>query len=457
MRDLIIFGIVLWFSLQGLVHPGMGILGWTWVSIMSPHRMAYGFIQSFPVAMMVGGATLVGLVVSRDRKRLVATPETVFLILFMIWITLGLATDIFFDTSFEMWKRVMKIDLMILVAAMVINSRKLIIGLAWTLAISIGYYGAKGGLFTILTGGSFKVWGPEASFIEGNNEVALAITMTIPLIRFVQLHGGIKHKLLQQSFTVWMVLCAFAALGSQSRGAMLALAGVGFFFWMKSKKKVLSGVLIAICAVALVAFMPASWSDRMSTVKTYDQDSSAMGRINAWNMAYNVAKDRVFGTGFENFNAYWFRLYAPNPADLHAPHSIYFQVMGEQGFVGFFLFVGIWIAVWRGAGKLKKLAKPHPEAAWCEDLASLCQVSLAGYLVGGAFLGLASWDYPYNLLVLVVAARQWVIDKAWEREPPPEGFSLALFGWKKKLPVSTRGAAARRPELPGAAGNGLPR
>ncbi len=419
MRDLTLFGMLAWFSFQGLMHPSIGILGWTWVSIMSPHRMAYGFIQTFPVAMMVGGATLLGFLLTKDRRKFPITSESVFLMLFMLWITVGLAFAPFFDDTFEMWKRVIKIDVMILVALAVINSRKMIIGLAWVLAISVGFYGFKGGLFTMATGGSYRVWGPDDSFISGNNEVALGIVMVIPLVRFVQLHGGFKQKWVQMGMMFWMVLCAFAALGSQSRGAMLALAGVGLFFWLKSNKKMLSGLVIIISAIALVSFMPASWSERMNSTKSYEKDASAMGRINAWQMAFNVAKDRPFGTGFENFKSYWFRAYAPDPLDLHAPHSIYFQVMGEQGFVGFFIFGAIWVSVWRGANKLKKLARPHPQARWCEDLASLCQVSLAGYLVGGAFLGLASWDFPYNLLVLVVAARQWVIDKGWERETPP--------------------------------------
>ena len=40
----------------------------------------------------------------------------------------------------------------------------------------------------------------------------------------------------------------------------------------------------------------------------------------------------------------------------------------------------------------------------------MCQVSLVGYLVGGMFLSLAYFDLPYNVLVLVVAARRWIAE-----------------------------------------------
>jgi len=41
--------------------------------------------------------------------------------------------------------------------------------------------------------------------------------------------------------------------------------------------------------------MPQEWYDRMYTIKTYQEDASALGRINAWHTAFNVAKDKVTG------------------------------------------------------------------------------------------------------------------------------------------------------------------
>jgi hypothetical protein len=47
----------------------------------------------------------------------------------------------------------------------------------------------------------------------------------------------------------------------------------------------------------------------------------------------------------------------------------------------------------------------------------MCQVSLLGYAVGGAFLSLSYFDLPYDVMVLVVLTRAWVTSKAWEHEP----------------------------------------
>ena len=73
----------------------------------------------------------------------------------------------------------------------------------------------------------------------------------------------------------------------------------------------------------------------------------------------------------------------------------------------------LWLLVWRNAGKLRKGAKKDPNTKWLSDLGAMCQVSLVGYAVGGAFLSLAYFDLPYNILILVVLARRWIKRKAW--------------------------------------------
>ncbi len=45
---------------------------------------------------------------------------------------------------------------------------------------------------------------------------------------------------------------------------------------------------------------------------------------------------------------------------------------------------------------------------WC-----MCQVSLVGYAVGGAFLSLAYFDLPYNILIMIVVGRRWIKRRAW--------------------------------------------
>jgi putative inorganic carbon (hco3(-)) transporter len=410
MRDLILAPIILWLCVSAIRHPWIGIMGWTWISLMNPHAFTWHLI-SLPVAAAVAGCTLVGTLITKDRRDFSLTPEMSILLAFMIWtcITLPFSFDV--DDSMMMWERVIKIDFMILVTLAVLHSKRHLLIFIWVVVGSIGFYGIKGGLFTLMTGGAYLVWGPANTFIEGNNELALALIMVTPLFRFLQLQTASKWG--KRAITVAILLCITAALGSHSRGALLALVAMAMALWWYGGRQL--GVLLGIAFVSAAALilLPEQWFSRMDTIGEYQFDASAMGRINAWWMAWNLASDRFFGGGFSIYDLNVFARYAPDPTDIHAAHSIYFQVLGEHGFVGLFLFMTLWLLVWWSAGSLRKTARKEPETEWLSDLGAMCQVSLVGYAVGGAFLSLAYFDLPYNILIMVVVARRWIMRRAW--------------------------------------------
>jgi probable O-glycosylation ligase (exosortase A-associated) len=170
----------------------------------------------------------------------------------------------------------------------------------------------------------------------------------------------------------------------------------------------------------------------MSTITEYQQDASAMGRFNAWSMAWNLALDRVTGGGFYVFTQELFDRYSMFPDDgVRAAHSIYFQVLGEHGFVGLGLFLLAWVLAWRTADWLRANAAKNESTAWAAGLAAMVQVSYAGYFVGGAFLSLAYFDLPYLLAVVLVAARKHV--------------ELELLASRARVAMQRSGAAEMEP------------
>src|SRR5262249_27448382 len=157
---------------------------------------------------------------------------------------------------------------------------------------------------------------------------------------------------------VSMALCAFSVVGSYSRGAFLGAGAMIGLLWLRSRRKVLTLVPLVVIAGAALLFMPPQWFERMSTIKSYDQDASAMGRINAWHFAFNVAKDHpILGGGYNVFSPDQFQKYAPNPEDFHDAHSIYFEVMAEQGFAGLFIFLSMCAATLLLGSRILKLTR----------------------------------------------------------------------------------------------------
>ncbi len=404
MRDLFVTAVVFGSLPFILRRPYVGIYVFSWLGYMNPQRLAWGFAYNFPFSYLVAVTTLIALLFSREPKKIPWTRETVLLLLFVLWMVVTTSFAFHQAAAWVIMEKVAKIQLMIFITLLVITNRERLHMLIWVIALSLGFYGVKGGIFTIVHGGVYHVQGPEGSFIGGNNEMALALIMAVPLMRYLQLNT--RSFWLRQGLAAAMLLCGISIVGSQSRGALIGLAAMGLFLWLKSRNKIATAILMAATVALIAAVMPQSWYDRMATIDTYQEDDSAMGRINAWHFAFNLAKARpLIGGGFECFKEDLFDIYAPDPGNVHDAHSIYFEVLGEQGFVGLALFLALGIAAWRTGSWVIRKARGSPGAKWAADLAGMAQVSLIGYASGGAFLGLSNFDLYYHLLAVIVLSK----------------------------------------------------
>lgn len=405
MRDLILTALVFGSIPFILRDPFIGLLMWVWMGIMNPHRLTWGFAFNMPFGQIVAICTLFSVLINRDKIYSVPKDRVVvLLVLFSLWLGVSPLFAFHPERELDLWLRAIKVQFMCLLALILVGNRDQLHKLTWMLALSIGFYGIKGGIFTIATGGSHRVWGPEGSFIADNNQLALAIIMGMPLFRYLQLHS--ENRWVRRGCIASMVLCLASALGSQSRGALLGLLGIGGFLFLKSRKKGLIAAIIIAAVPVVLMLMPESWFDRMSTIKNYEQDSSAMGRINAWGMAWNLARDRVLiGGGFGTWTQDAFLRYAPNPTPVLVAHSIYFHVLGDHGFVGLALFLAVFGLSWLNGSWIMRNTKARQGLEWAYDLAAMCQVSLIGYLVGGAFLSLTYFDLPYYIVIVLVLLR----------------------------------------------------
>lgn len=417
MRDYIIFVIVFGALPFVLKRPYIGILLWCWVSYMNPHRFAFGSAYDFPFAALIAVATLAGLFLSKEPKSIPWTSLTVMWAVFVLWMSFTTLFALVPADAYLEWLRTGKIQLMSFVTIAVMATRARLNSLVWIIVISLSFFGIKGGIFTLMTGGEQMVWGPPDSLITGNNSLALALVMTLPLMRYLQMNAG--NLWVRYGLIVAMLLSTLAILASYSRGAFLAITAMAIYMVLKSRKRV-TILLVAVLVVPLMlSFMPDKWFERMQTIETYEQDKSALGRINAWWFAYNVAKDRpLVGGGYDVFTPEQFRQYAPEPDDFHDAHSIYFEVLGEHGFIGLTLFLLLGLVAFRTGSRIIRATLDRPDLVWARDLAAMVQVSILGYAVGGTFLGLAYFDLYYHLIAILLLTHL-LVEKALQEGAEP--------------------------------------
>lgn len=400
MRDialaLFIFGMLPYI----LVRPYVGLLVWSWLGYMNPHRLCYGFAVTFPWVQLVAAVTLLSLLLSKERKRIPWSTTSVLLVTFLLWTGLTTFFAVVPASAWDQWQRFAKVLVMVFVTLVLVNSRERMHALVWMIAVSLGYYGFRGGIFTILGGGASHVFGPPASFIADNNALALALCMTLPLMRYLQLHS--VRKFVRIGLTAGMLLTGIAVLGTYSRGGLVALVIVCGALFLKSRGR-LAVVLIAV-AVGFTAyhFMPPQWTQRMGTLHDAQQTDSGETRIQSYKFAVNVALHRpLLGGGFNVYqsNSMWQR-YGPEGATPRAIHSIYFRVLGEQGFPGLILFLALLFVSWRTCSQVRKRTREIPEERWAFDLASMLQVSLVAFMVAGTFLPMSYFDLAYQIMAL---------------------------------------------------------
>jgi len=409
MRDIALFIVVFGMLPFILQHAYLGVLAWSWLSYMNPHRLTWGPAFDFPFAQTVAITLLVSLLFDREKKKFPFTPLTITWIVFILWTLITTAFAIYPERAWVYETQVLKIQLILFISLWMMGDEKRIRLMVWVIFFSIGFFGIKGGIFTLMTGGAGRVWGPSGSFIGDNNHLAVALLMVLPLGFYIY-----KYEVEKKAYKAALLFCALmitaSVIGSFSRGAFLAIGAVAFYLWLKTPGKIISGTIGTIVLILIVMVMPQHWSDRMKSIGDYEQDASALTRLNAWHFAFNLANSRFIGGGYRANSRETYAQWAPDPNDRAVAHSIYFSVLQDHGWVGLGLFLLVFGQGWLIAGRITRQVKTRgsPQEKWMGDLAKMIKVSFVAYAVGGAFLNLAYFDLPWHLVAIIVLLDQRV-------------------------------------------------
>jgi putative inorganic carbon (hco3(-)) transporter len=413
MRDVILFVIIAISIPLSFFRPYFGILMWTWITFFNPHRFTWGFMYNFPIAAVIAVPTLIGCLFTTNINKRFMKWETLLLAGLWLWFCVtylhAMQVPLFeghlADAKLE-WIRVSKVLLITFTMILLVTSHQRLKSLVMVTALSFGLLAIKGAIFGFRTGGESRVWGPPDSFITDNNSFALAVNMSLPMLLF--LARDEKRRSLR-----WLLYLAFACgvlsvVLTYSRGGLLGLAAVLFAISLKSRYKLVSGFLVAMALFGVLTFAPPQWMARMTGLARGDVDMSGHQRLVSWGTSWNFAMDYPITGG--SFNALpdveIFQRYQTEPLPggflSSGPHSIYFQTLEEQGFVGLGLYLILVASCWASLLTLRRRAARSPSTHWVVPYTHMIEVSLFGFLVSGAFLGLANFDLFYQLIAMVI-------------------------------------------------------
>lgn len=383
---------------------------------MNPHRLTWSFAHDMPFAQMVAIATVSGLIITKEKYPLPGVREVYLLVLFSLTMLLSTFFAYYPENAWAQFDKVWKILLMTFVTIILFQDPKKIRALIWVIALSIGFYGLKGGIYVVRTGGAHSVLGPEGSFIAGNTEIGLALNMVLPFLVF--LRRDATNPWLRHLLSVISGFSVIAILGTYSRGAFLGLLVVTTLLFLKTRTKILAIILLAAAIPLAMSTLPEKWFGRMETIQTYEKDSSAMGRLEAWGVAYEMGKDRpLLGFGFRPFSKETFQRYGYSGG--RDAHSIFFQVLAEHGFTGLILYAGLILSSFLTLRRLKLVSRSDPSLEWVYNYSEMLQASFAAYVVCGAFLSMSYFDLFYHLVAIVIILKKLVLVYEQERASGP--------------------------------------
>ena len=403
MRDILLTLFLIGSLPVILISPFYGMLVYSWISLFSPHRWMFSFAHDMPFALLTAVATLVAWLVSREPKKPVMNSVAWLIILLGLWTTLTYVTALYPDSGWEKWNVAEKGLLMTLVLAAITNTERRLEIMVWVSAFSIAAYGLKAAQFAIRTGGQFQIGGPPLTQLADNNQLALALCMMLPLL--LHLFRFAERSWIRFGLLATIALNVVAVLASYSRGGLVTL-GVGTMalLWRSRYRWFIAG-MAGLALLVAAPFIPQQLQTRYSTIESYEQDNSANLRFEWWKMALRIAEERpIVGGGFNVFNDE--RVYPhfhPNADHPRDVHSIYFEMLGEHGYVGLALFLALLAAAFLTCGATARRAQGHPELERAADLARMLQVSILCYAAGGALLTLATFIVFYQVLGLIIA------------------------------------------------------
>jgi len=404
MRDLLLLASLAYLVPLAIVRPWVGILGWFWVSYFVPHSFTWGFGRRLPVAALIGGATLVGFFFTRDRKPLPGTWSVMLMGLFTVHMTITTMLAFNPELSWVKWNWVFKGFVMTFVTLCLFQEATRLRSLYMVPAICLGLWGLKSALYVVRTGGGSRVYGPEFSFFGDNNEFGLAVCMALPLMFY--LARDEKRLWVKRLLRLLFAASIVAVLFTYSRGAFLGLMTVLTVLVWRSPWRMRFGAVVLVAGLIAVPLAPQRLKDRISSIQAQEsaetRDGSVAGRIEAWTTSWHVATTHPFaGEGFralwndDIWNEYYGYMTYGAVRDVH---SLYFEVMSEHGFVGFGLYIAIMVSALLSLARVRRRWKGHPEYGHLAHYAEMNQVALYPFMVAGAFLSFAYFDF-YFLLV----------------------------------------------------------
>jgi probable O-glycosylation ligase (exosortase A-associated) len=446
MRDLAFVGFLLALIGLGLKRPFLLVLAYAYVDIVAPQRLSYYLLNAVPVSMIMAGLAVAGWLIADDKRGLRFTGRQGLMLLLVLYAG---ATTWYADFHVEAlgkWEWVWKAMVWAIFLPLTLRTKLRIEAYLLFVTLSAAAIIIVGGIKTAVSGGGYGALNlmvdNNSGLYEGSTISTVAIAL-IPVILWLARYGTVFPSDWRVRLFAYSLIfaCLLIPVGTSARTGLICMAALAVLMLRDVRNRIGYVALIAAGLAVAVPMLPERFTDRMNTIQTYKADASASTRLAVWKWTWNYAGENPLGGGFEAYKQNKLRMdlvstQQAGTVDVvrtsvvedkaRAYHSGYFEMLGEQGFPGLFLFLAIHgIGLIRMEVLRRRYRKAEGEEAWIAPLATALQNAQLIYLVGAAFVGMAWQPLIYMLLgvqigldVLLLARRREESRVPWGRRAP---------------------------------------
>lgn len=429
VRDLGLVAFLAGLLALGFRRPFLFVLAYAYVDIVSPQRLSYYLLNAIPISLICFMLAIGGWMLTDDKRGTRIAPRQWLMILLLGWAFYTTSTAALPVEALEKWGWVWKALLFAIILPFTLRTRLRIEALILYMVLCAASIIIAGGIKTLGSGGGYGqlnlMVDTNSGLYEGSTISTVAIAI-IPVILWLARFGTIfPPDWRVRGFAGALIFsCLLIPVGTETRTGLICILVLGILMLRATKRRVLYLGLMAIAGLAAIPMLPQSFTSRMNTIEGYQADNSASTRIAVWAWTWDYVQHHPFGGGFEVYrqNRLVVRLNEAqgtgNNAEVsstvatdkgRAFHSAYFEMLGEQGFPGFFLWALLHLSGLFAMERLRRqYRKAEPEEAWIAPLATALQNGQIIYLVGALFIGIAFQPFVFMLVGVQIALAEQV-------------------------------------------------
>lgn len=406
MRSIFVLVLIAIGFAASVVSRQAALYTYVWFSLFRPLEWMWMDVSSLRLSLVAG---LLLLVPSLLTGKLPNVSHPLNLI---AWLFLGTVLTAQYTTylRLDLYWVDQFVRLLVVSTLMVtlIKTRDHFSQLVAVMAGSFAFYSAKAGVASILGGGVQFAEGQAGAFVD-NNGYALAINMALPLMAATSVTlqaplPGLKRW--RRAFLIAIPLSIITVIGTMSRAGLLGLGTLAVVTSLLQRRPVmwLSGMAVAGGLFFAFAPKPEGYMERMQTITTYEEvgEGSALSRLHFWQVAYEMAKANPLGVGLRGYD----RAYDDHDfsggayGSGRSVHNSHLQVLSEEGFAGFTLWVlafavAFWICLRMRFSAAKRPGLSDEDRSYYITMSTAFAASMVAFLVGGTFIAVSNNDLTW--------------------------------------------------------------